>query len=76
MKKKQTAKDKSLLKLQREYLEKTISKLDEVIQLSLDLSELEDTTLIEAYMEKIRKVEAEADENYKIACDIENVIKR
>ena len=73
---KDNAKKKSLLNLQKEYLQKTLAQLDEMIELSSSIMHTEDEEIISRYNERIRKIEADADYNYKIACDIENVIKR
>lgn len=70
------AKQLSLMSLQREYLEKTLEQIDELLALSDMLSKTEDVYIIEELQQKINILDAKADENYKIACDIEHVIKR
>jgi uncharacterized protein Yka (UPF0111/DUF47 family) len=69
-------KNKSLMRLQREYLKKTLDKIDQMEELSHQLLSLNDEELIQKYVQQIDDIEREADADYKIACDIENVIKR
>jgi hypothetical protein len=69
------AKKVSLLNLQKEYLENTMAKIDQMIQLSENLSTVDDPTILEVYLEQIKKAEEEADESYRIACEIENAMK-
>ena len=71
-----TQKKKSMLLLQREYLEKTMMKIDEMEPLLIAIDEMDDENLKQSYLERIGTIQAEADENYRIACDIENAIKR
>jgi len=66
----------SLLNLQKEYLQKTLTQLDEMISLSADIAHIEDEEIFNQYVEQIQKMEKDADSNYKIACDIENVIQK
>lgn len=66
----------SLLNLQREYLEKTLQHIDEMLNCADELAESQDADIIESLLFKIDELDAKADLNYKIACDIENVIKR
>lgn len=65
----------SLLRLQREYLEKTLQKLDETIELSATLDASNDPELMISYLKQIRELEAEVDQLYAVACDIEERIK-
>lgn len=69
-------KNASLLMLQKEYLQKTIHKIDEMIELASTLDSLSDQDLLQSYIEQINRYENEIDETYKIACDIEKHIKR
>ena len=66
----------SLLNLQKEYLQKTLTQLDEMISLSADIAHIDDEEIFNQYVEQIQKMEKDADSNYKIACDIENVIQK
>ena len=65
----------SLLRLQREYLEKTLQKLDETIEFSATLDASNDPELIVSYLKQIRQLEAEVDELYAVACSIEEKIQ-
>jgi hypothetical protein len=65
----------SLLRLQREYLENTLQKLDETIELSAMLDASNDPELMMSYLKQIKKLEAEVDQLYAVACDIEKRIK-
>lgn len=65
----------SLLRLQREYLEKTLQKLDETIELSATLDASNDPELIIGYLKQIRELEAEIDQLYATALYIEERIK-
>ena len=48
-----------LLRLQKEYLQKTIDKLDTIIELSQELENLNDPELISSYCEKIDSLDIE-----------------
>lgn len=65
----------SLMRLQREYLEKTLQKLDETIELSAMLDASNDPELMISYLKQIRELEAEVDQLYAVACGIEERIK-
>lgn len=69
-------KQRMLLALQREYLEKTLEHIDEMLNLADVLATTDDVHMIHELRSKIATLDAKADENYKIACDIENAIKR
>jgi hypothetical protein len=47
-----------------------------MIDLSENIGEITDPQILEVYLQQIQNAEKEADENYKIACEIENVIER
>jgi alkyl hydroperoxide reductase subunit AhpF len=65
----------SLMRLQKEYLEKTLQKLDETIELSSTLDDSSDPELIISYLNQIKALEAEVDQLYAVACGIEERIK-
>ena len=65
----------SLIRLQKEYLEKTLQKLDETIELSVTLDASNDPELMISYLKQIRDLEAEVDQLYAVACGIEERIK-
>jgi len=65
----------SLMRLQKEYLEKTLQKLDETIELSATLDASNDPELMMGYLKQIKELEAEVDQLYAVACDIEERIK-
>jgi vacuolar-type H+-ATPase subunit E/Vma4 len=68
-------KRKKLLGLQKEYLEKTVSKLDAMIELSQELEKLDDPELIKAYCDKIDSLDAEVSQDYLIAVNIEGMLQ-
>lgn len=69
-------KNRSLLSLQKEYLQLTIKKIDEMIDFATDLDNITDEELLQKYVEQINHFENDIDQTYKIACDIEKHIKR
>jgi hypothetical protein len=65
----------SLLRLQKEYLEKAVSKLDESIELSSQIESIDDVEIIKTYLLKLKMIDAEIDHFYTVACDIEKSIQ-
>jgi len=66
---------KSVLRLQREYVSVSLSYLDEMVAIAQKLEATDDPLLIEGYNRRLGELEVLVDENYGIACKIEELVK-
>lgn len=66
---------KSVLRLQREYVSVSLSYLDEMVAIAQKLKDTDDPLLIEGYNRRLGELEVLVDENYGIACKIEELVK-
>lgn len=66
---------KSVLRLQREYVSVSLSYLDEMVAIAQKLEATDDPFLIEEYNRRLGELEVLVDENYGIACKIEELVK-
>jgi len=66
---------KSVLRLQREYVSVSLSYLDEMVAIAQKLEATDDPLLIEGYNRKLGELGVLVDENYGIACKIEELVK-
>jgi len=60
--------------LQREHIRKSLSNLEEMVTLAVELEKLTDPVLIEKYNRRLSELEALVDEDYDIACRIEEAM--
>lgn len=68
-------KKRKLLLLQQEYLVKSLSKIEEMIAMSLQLEILEDPDMIKSYIDAISKLDLEVENDYRVASEIEELVK-
>lgn len=68
------SKKESLYKLQREYLQRSLDHLDQMIVLSHDLTGMEDPDMIVAYSAELDRLNVLVDDNYRIANQIEETL--
>jgi hypothetical protein len=66
---------KSVLRLQREYVSISLSYLDEMVDIAQKLEATDDPFLIGEYNRRLGELEVLVDENYGIACQIEELVK-
>ena len=60
--------------LQREHIRKSLSYLEEMVTLAVELEKLTDPVLIEKYNRRLSELEVLVDEDYDIACRIEEAM--
>ncbi len=71
----QNKKTNNLLLLQKDYLVKSISSIDEILELVNTLDSTNDPDLIKVYLKRLDELEEETDINFNIACKIEESLK-
>lgn len=71
----QNEKVNKMLLLQKEYLVKSISSIDEILDLANTLDSINDPDLIKVYLKRLDELEEETDTNFNIACKIEESLK-